>query len=460
MGIIDKIKNIFGMTEEEDKDLVTLLAEGSIVKAKSKFTTRTEDVEKAIAEYNIETHEICDRPDKQLLKGDIITSWNLPIAYQKKIVQSAKAFLYGKPIRLKQESEGTDKVFKILQDLRKEMRLPSKDSQVAELRMSETECAKLFVPYRDSEADKSDLTKPNSVKCILLAKSLGDILHVSFDSYGVLKAVGREYKIKSGNREIEHFDVYMADMIYKAVRSTNTWEVTTEPNLIGKIPIVYYMQKKPEWVDVQKLIVRREFLTSSRADNNDRTGDAILLLEGDVESLPAAKEAGKVIKMKVGGKASYLSPQMNVDMVANEKEDLKELINYITDTFDHDKIINTQLTSGKALEMAFFPCLLKAMDSHGYYEEMHDREIEILKAFMYKVIDTSLEAEVKKLMVSVEFGNPLPDNLEDFVNMLSTATGGKAIMSQKTAVEKNPLVSDADTEMIQLKEEGVDDLEP
>lgn len=444
---------------EDDKDLKTLLSEGLIEKAKTKFTNREEIVLKALEEYNIETHEINNRPDKSLLKGTLITSWNLPISYQKKIVQSAKAFLYGKPIKLKQESVGTDRSYQMLLELRKSMRMPAKDKKAAELRMSETECAKLFVPYRDSSASKEDLTKFNSVKCILLAKSLGDKLHVSFDEFGVLKAVGREYKVKVGKYNIQHFDVYTADVIYFCEKDKSTWIVKDQPNLINKIPIVYYSQQKSEWHEVQKLIVRREYLTSSRADNNDRTGDAILLLEGDVISLPKANEAGKVIKMKPGGKASYLSPQMNVDLVKDEKEDLKELINYITDTFDHDKIINNQLVSGKALEMAFFPCILKAMDQQGDYEEYHDRENEILKAFMYKVIDTTLEPEVKNLDVSIEFGNPLPDNIEDLINMLSTAVGGKAIMSQKRAVEKNPLVDDVDAEMKQINEESVDSLE-
>lgn len=448
--------------KEEDKDLQTLLAEGSIEKAKFKFTNREDIVLQALKEYNISGHAIMERPDKTLIKGDIVTSWNLPIAYQKKIVQSAVAFLYGKQIKLKQESQGTDKAFKMLTDLRKEMRMASKDQKCAEITMSETECVKLFVPYRDSNADKTDLKKPNSVKCILLAKSLGDTIYVSFDSFGVLRAVARGYKIKVNNKNIEHFDVYMADNIYKSEKSSGSWDVTTETNIIGKIPMIWQNQDEAEWATVQTLIDRREFLTSSRADNNDRSGDPILLLEGDVVSLPEAKKAGKVIQLGVGGKASYLVPQMSIDMVKDEKEDLKELIHYLTDTPDlsMDKMTSLGLTSGKAIEMAFFAALLKAMGKHGYYEEMHDRENEILKAFMYKVIDTSssFESEVKNLIVSIEFGNPLPDNSEDLINMLSTAVGGKPVMSQKTAVELNPLVKDADAENIQINNESISTL--
>ncbi len=461
MEIIRTLKNLLGM-KEEDKDLVSLITEGSIEKAKYKFTNKTDVVKAALKQYRIDGHEIMDRPDKTLIKGDIVTSWNLPIGYQQKIVQSSVAFLYGKPIKLKQESTGTDNAFKMLLDLRKEMRMPAKDQKCAEITMSETECAKLFVPYRDSNADKSDLSKPNSVKCILLANSLGDILHVSFDSFGVLRAVAREYKVKVNNKNIEHFDVYMADIIYKCEKN-GSWIISPETNIIGKIPIVWFNQDETEWAIVQKLIDRREFLTSGRADNNDRSGDPILLLEGNVESLPEAKKAGKVIKLGVGGKASYLVPQMSIDMVKDEKEDLKELIHYLTDTPDlsMDKMTSLGLTSGKAIEMAFFAALLKAMRKHGYYEEMHDRELEILKSFMYKVIDTSsaFEAEVKKLNVSIEFGNPLPDNSEDLINMLSTATGGKPIMSQKTGVELNPLVKDADAENIQINSESVSTLE-
>ena len=462
MKIVEKIKSILGMAEE-DKDLITLLTEGNIEKAKSKFTDRQDKVREALSQWNIEDHKIMDRPDKTLVKGDIVDSWNLPIGYQRKIVQSAVAFLYGKPVKLKQESEGTDKAFKMLLDLRKDMRMAAKDQKCAEIMKSETECIKLFVPYRDSGADKADLTKPNSIKCILLAKSLGDTIGVMFDAYGVLKAVKREYKVQAGNKQIDHFDVYTAEFIYYSARVNGTWEVNTEVNILGKIAMVYFMQDDPEWAIVQGLIERREYLTSSRADNVDRTGDPILVLEGGKPiSLPDAKKTGKVVVLPTGGKASYLVPQMSTDMVKDEKEDLKELIHYLTDTADLSiKASTLGQDSGKALQMRYFGPLLKAMSQHGYFEEMHDREINILKECIVKVVDTSsaMQSEVKKLLVSVEFGNPLPDNTEDFLNSLSTAVGGKPIMSQKTAVELNPLVKDADAENLQLNQESISIIE-
>jgi SPP1 family phage portal protein len=457
MSIVSKIKSLLGMAEE-DKDLVTLLTAGDIDKAKGKFTNRQDKVKIALSQWNIDDHAIMQRPDKDIVKGSIVTSWNLPLPYQKKIVQSAVAFLYGKPVKFKQESEGTDKAFKALLDLRKEMRMAAKDQKCAEIMKSETECVKLFVPYRDSNADKKDLSTSNTVKCILLAKSLGDIIHVSFDNYGVLKAVGREYSVASAGRSIQHFDVYTANIIYKCDREGGSWNVVPETNIIGKIPMVWAMQDDPEWRVVQKLIERKEYSGSSRADNIDRTGDPILVLEGGKPlSLPEAKTAGKVVILEAGAKASYLVPQLSIDMVKNEQEDLDRAILYFTDTVDLHSQEGASLgqDSGKALEMKYFGPLLKAMSQHGVMEELHDRENSILKAFITKVIDTSsqMEAEINNLEISIEFGNPLPDNTADYLNTLSLAVGGKAIMTRKTAVELNPLVKDADAENAAMDEE-------
>jgi SPP1 family phage portal protein len=463
MSIVDKIKNLLGMAEE-NKDLVTLLTEGSIEKAKVKFTNREDKISKALSQWNISGHKIMQRPDKSLVKGDIIDSWNIPLPYQRKIVQSAVAFLYGKPVKLKQESEGTDKAFKALIDLRKDMRMTAKDQKCAEIVKSETQCVKLFVPYRDSNADKTDLSKPNSVKCILLAKSLGDIIHVRFDSYGVLQAVGREYSVATGNKTVQHFDVYTPDFIYYCDRDSGSWAMRPEVNIIGKIPMVLAQQDDPEWALVQNIIDRREYSSSARADNIDRTGDPILVLKGGKPiSLPNAKEVGKVVVLEAGAEADYLVPQMSIDMVKNEQEDLERAILYFTDTVDLHSQEGASLgqDSGKALEMKYFGPLLKAMSQHGTYEELHDRENNILKAFIAKVIDpsSSMEKEISELLVSIDFGNPLPDNTADYLTTLSLAVGGKPIMSQKTAVELNPLVKDADAENLQLQNESISTIE-
>lgn len=449
------------MNEDIDKTIDELIASGQIDAVKAKLFVRTPEIEKALKQWNVCDHTIMERSGKVIEGGELVKDWKLPISYQKKIVQSSVAFLFGEEVTFQRESdESTDEVYQMLLQLREDMRMSTKDQENAIHLLSETESAKLFVPYRDPNiSDPDQLAQPGliNLKCILLAKSLGDTLYTRFDEFGVLQAFARGYIVKSGMTDIEHLDIFTAKETHYCTKQNGIWDVKTEANKLGKIPVAYYRLPQTDWADVQALIERREWLTSTRADNNDRTGDPILVLEGNVVKLPGAKEVGKVVVLEPGGKANYLVPQMSVDMVKNEKEDLKELIHYLTDTPDlsMDKMSSLGLTSGKAIEMAFFGALLKAKSRHGFFREMIDRENNILKAYIGKLIDTGKEAVSEKLKIKVKFGNPLPDNAEDFINMLTTATGGKAVLSQKTAVSLNPLVTDAKEEIKNLNEEEV-----
>lgn len=453
---------------DEENDLIELLKAGLVEEAKQKFTDRDEIVEKALKQYNIEDHEVMNRHDGLIKSSDgsakdMIRRWCLPIANQQKIVQSSVDFLFGKPVKLIQESENTQKAFDLLTHLWKEMRMDTKNTEVAKYLFSETECAKLFVGYRDADASPTDLTKLNSVRCVVLAKSKKDRIKVRFNEFGGLESIGRGYDVKTKNgKMVEHFDVYLPNSIFFCRKDDNgSWIAEEKINLTGKINLSYYVRDHWDSYLVDNIIARREMLTSKRAENNDAMGDPILLLEGEVISLPDREETAKVVKMEPGGKASYLYPQMAVDMVKEEREDLKNIINYITDTpdFSTDQLSSLGQDSGKALVMRFFPAVLKAMRNRAQFIEMLDREVNILKAFMTKIIDTSSEmkSQCEKLKVSWEFSTPLPDNEADLIEMLSTATGGKATLSQEEAAHLNPLIKNGAENWKKIQAEGKDD---
>ncbi|PSR54170.1 hypothetical protein AHMF7605_11875 [Adhaeribacter arboris] len=453
------------MTPEKFQEL---LEAKNIDSLRSGFVTREKVVEDSLKQYQIAEHQVMKRQDKIIKKADGATEnvkqWKLPVPYQKKIVELAVAFLFGKPVQLVQQSEGTDEVFGYLTDLWKDMRQNARNRELARTLFSETEVARLFFPQTEDPLTDENKSKPGVVKVrsMLLAKSLGDTLYTLFDSYGALQAFGRGYLVMEGEKEVEHFDVYQAKNIIYCTKKDDGWEVETKANPIGKIPASYYKQAQTEWADVQPLIERYEYLGSRRADVNDYSADPILILKGIVQSLPGKDEVGRVVELDgPGADASYLTPQMAVEMVKQERENLKEDIQFFTDTPDIslEKMATIGTTSGKAMELLFFQALLKAMRKHELFEEMIDREINIIKAFITTFVDTNptIAQQAKNLKVGIEFGNPLPDSFEDVLNMLNLATGGKAIMSQKTAVSQNPLVKDADTEYSQLQGEETED---
>lgn len=434
--------------EIDRTDIKSLLIAGLVDEAKALFSTRKDKVEEALKQWNVSTHKVHDRP-KKYVESKEVPQAKLPLPYQKKIVSSAVAFLFGKPVKLIQLSSNTDNAFKMIDDLWTDMRMGSKNRKNARTVFSQTAAAKMFVEYKDIDVNAKETF--NSIKCILISKDNGNDLYTKKDQYGVMYSIARGYSSKIGDRVIEHFDAEFNDIIVRCKKVDGIWHVVPENNLAKKIRFSYYEQDQTEWDDVQELIERQEMLISKRADNNDYTADSILVLTGDVESLPDKEETGKVVKLKgEGASAKYLSPQMAIDMVKDERTTLDNYILYFTDTPDlsSEQLKSMGQDSGKALEMKFFPAILKAMDKLEVFEEMIDREINILKAMITNIIDVSpaMATEIKNLRIGYQFGNPLPDNVKDFLEMLSTAAGGKSIMSRKTAVEQNPLIKDADAE--------------
>lgn len=445
----------------DEKDLKTLILEGEIGKVKELFTNREEKVKEALKFYNIEQHEVIKKAREP--KGPNDKQWKLPIANQVKIVQSSADFLVGEPVRLIQESENTDKAFEKLIELWDEMRMNSKIYEAATLLFAETECALKFVPYRDADADPQDTSKSNSVRCIVLAYSKADKIYVKFNDFGGLEAVARGYKVKVNKKDVEHFDIEMPGSYYFCEKTDlGSWKVIPKPNLTKKINWVYLMREKHDSYLVDAVIGRRETLTSRRAENNDKMGDPILLLKGGMPiDLPDSNDTAKVIVLEGNADAEYLYPQMAVDMIKEERTDLKEIINYITDTpdFSTDALKSLGQDSGKALVMKFFPAILKAKRNSIQFTELLDRAINVLKAFITEVIDTSsgMKKQVEELRVSLKFSNPLPDNVDELITMLSTATGGKPIISQEEAAHLVPLVKDGKANWDKLQQEAKED---
>lgn len=433
-------------------DVKQLLIAGMVDEAKALFSTRKDKVEAAMKEWNVASHKIHDRP-KKYVDSEEVAQAKIPLPYQRKIVQSAVAFLFGKPVKLVQLSEGTDKAFKIINDLWTNMRMSTLNRKNARALFSQTATAKLFVEYKDTDEDGNSV---DSIKCLLMNKDNGNDLYYKKDQYGSMQCIARGFTTKDGDKTVEHFVAEFKDIILTCKKIDGIWEVNPEVNLAKKIRYSYYEQDETEWDIVQPIIERQEMLVSKRSDNNDYTADSILILTGDVESLPGKEETGKVVKLSgEGAGAKYLSPEMATDMVKDERTTWDKYILYFTDTPDlnSEQLKSIGQDSGKALEMQFFPALLKAMDKLELFEEMTDREIEILKSMVVNIIDMSMKAEMKNLKIGYEFGNPLPDNIKDVVETLSSAVGGKAIMSRKTAVDLNPLVKDADAENDAMDEE-------
>lgn len=443
----------------------------TVKKQKPTGAVAQEDIQKQL---NPKQHAVTDqtkRPNKTKqtkdTNGNPVTGTvevaRIPIPLQKKIVKLAAAFLTANPIKLSAQPVDqlqTD-LMKVLDKTWDGNKLYYKTMTLAQLMMGETECAELWYtqPIQPNEnywmGTANEGKASFKLRMRVLANSLGDTLFPVYDAAGDMIAFGRGYFVAVGDKQVEHFDLYTPAQIYKGEKAGDAWVTTPEPNVVGKIPIIYYKQPLPEWYDVQEMIERLEIRLSNNADTNDYFASPIIWVEGKVTGFADKGDSGKVLQGENGAKASYLTWDNAPEAIKLEIETLKYFIHSMTDTpdisFETMKGLGTY--SGIALKMLFLGAHLKAAEKEGIFGEGIQRRINYLLAALGK-INVSFEP-VTNMTVTPIFEYYLPKNEQEMIQVLTEAVGpGTALMSQKTAIRQNPLVEDPDAEMAIMEEEG------
>lgn len=445
---------------------------------------------KAIAEYKVSSHDVFDeniRKKKKIIKSDIgldgketvttdyIEPARIGMSFQQLIVDRRVGFMLTIPVKTdatyESESDKEKALVKLVDRLQNDNKMDYKNKEIARRWMSEMECAEIWYFVETGE------TKPKfTLKCNIWSPDLGDILYPLKDSKGDLIAFARKYKLKEEDKDIEHFDVYTNEFEYKYVNKDNVWklDVLTEtneagdtmqtnvnpiPNAVKKIMIDYISQPKPEYADQSSMISRLETITSNHSDINDYFGSPTYVSKGAVKGFAQKGEQGKIIELEDGGEITVLSWDSSPVSIKDEKEDLKSNIFMLSQTPDISfKAMSGMGTIAQFTMKAFFMdahmAVARKEETFGIYLQ---RRLNIIKAAIGLVIDTSLAAEAKSLQLKPVITPYLPQNTTETIENLSVAkTGG--IMSIETAVEQNPLVEDSETEMDRLRTDATNDL--
>jgi SPP1 family phage portal protein len=429
------------------------------------------DVTTYLKQYDPETHAVVDtaqRPDK-LVEVDggtkAVPVCRLPVPIQKQITQLAAAFLVGNPIQLDASpiDDSQNGLLETIQRSWDDNKLDYKSKQIAEIMFSETECAEIWYT-EDAEVGYWDDT-PNAgatrrLRMRIVANSLGDTLYPVFNAAGDMIAFGRGYQVNiGGGTKEDHFDLYLDKVIYRWVKAGGEWGVPkTEAHPIGKIPVIYYAQPKPDWADVQRLIERFETSISNHGDTNDYFGSPIIFVSGEIEGFATKGEQGKVIEGKNGAKAEYLHWPYAPESVKMEQTTLRDTISEMTNTvnINPEKLKSLGDFSGIALKMLFLSAHLKAARKEEIFGESVQRRINYMKAAIVIMNEAKFKT-AGRLQVKPKFEYYLPKDYKEVIDYLTTAFGG-GIMSQDTAIMLNPLVSDPVQEIERVKSSSLDNL--
>lgn len=380
----------------------------------------------AMAQFDVEKHGVFDkmiRKDKLVKKKSslkdkdnkpiMVDTWEpvnrIGLSYQEQIVAIRTAFMNAHNATLTTETDDSELLAEIKR-VRNKNKYAYKINQIANLVMSELQCAELWYLVDG---------KP---KVHILSPSRGDLLKPVYDDFGDLIAVVRLFV----RNDVNVTEIYDNDIIatwYDGVRQED------RSNFIGKIPIVLYEQKRPEWFNVQSLIERREILLSNFGDTNQYNGAPIIVAKGKIEGLSDKGDQGKVFQLGAEADMKYLTWDSAPDSIALESKTLEDLIYKLSSTPDIslDALKGLGL-SGDALTRVMISGQLAAENKlfSGFGESMQ-RSVNLLKHILV-TNDGFADEEVEIELEAFKF------NDIDMLSKMLVASSGTT-MSQESAVK-------------------------
>ena len=454
MGLMNYIFNLFQDSvlnaSGTERTLLEAIQAGDIDRAKEMMQCRDYEVAEALKEYDPEAHEVNRRPNKIRRDKKPYYTEKLPRGRQKYINEVELFFLLGQPIIWKATSEGTDNAFQAFSQFLQDTRFNSTIREAKRLAGSETECAKVYHIYREGNEPR--------VKAKVIARSNGYTLRPLFDQWDNLVAFGYGYYLNENGTSVEHFDIETPGIIYRCRLGRTGWEVLPISNPTGKINVIYYRQEKA-WAGIQRRIDREEFVDSKAADTNNYFADPELKATADVIGSMTGggtEMVGEVLTMtdKERSSVEYLAPPEYSSMKDSEKKDLAQSILFDTFTpdFSYENMKGMGTLSGEAMRRAMALGYMKRDNLKETYDELVDREKNLILAIMRNVTHIELSGELSRLELSHEFAEPFSEDKGTRINNITTLYRA-GLMSLETAIEMLAFTDKTDEEIQRILKE-------
>ena len=457
MGLLTTIKNEVKAAVGYQQDFTELLQSQDVSRALSMMKEHGDDAQKNLEIYEVETHKVMERKDRAVFdqKGNFLR-WSkrnkIPIPWQKYINEISLVFLYGRPVKWTQLSEGTDDAFDNYKSILRNIRFDAIVRQTKRAAGAEGCSAILYHTYQKEGQPKLLLNA--------LSKRNGDDIYTIKDQYKRLTAFAWGYNLtEAGNQTRYHVDIYTPDTIYRAKRATAGWEVLTYKNMAGKIPVLLFEQE-PEAADVQAMIDRNEKMESVDADVNDRFSNPAMVATSEIlNNLPKAEEEAKLFILKNGGQVSYLTWDQASQSKQNEFERLEKhiLSKSFTPNIDFDNMKSLGNLSAKAIRKIMLLAVIKAEKHKEKHDDYMNRHVSIMKAILGNILDYRNKSKYDALEIGHEFQEPFGEDVSETLADLSKQFNDGAL-SRETYVEMSYLVKDAKAEMERIKQEQAEQM--
>lgn len=456
------------MTIEEIMTLPTAQQVGEL-KKKSIILPAWSDL---IKEYDPKQHPVMNRgvyPDivRKKKNGGSKTEYVTRITrgWQKLAVKRISGIMFGLPAvrKYKPQNDAEQRVANIMEDIFRRNRIDSLNRDRCKKLYASCEVLTIWYAVEVPTVYGGESTALR-LRCKTYSPMSGAELYPLFDEFGDLVALSVQYGRTEESKTITYFETYTADRHIRYVMDGTTWgEEINEQIEIGKIPAVYLYREEPVWEEESNNVYEAEWALSRNGNYIRKNARPNWVVFSDEKI-----RNGSDINKDDDGTGFFQYPA-NAKAGYETWQQATESLKYHVDTIKQNFFMQLQLPdisyenmksapmSGESRKMMFMDAQQKAFDESGIWEEAFDREINVIRAFMKKMFP-SLSAAIDSLRVEARIVPfQINDDAEKVTN-LSNATGGKPIMSQRTAIQELAIVDDVDEELRLIEEESTMDV--
>ena len=309
------------------------------------------------------------------------------------------------------------------------------------------------------------LDSPLKIRCRNFSPMLGDELYPMFDEYGDMVAMSVGYTRKVGKKNVQFFDTYTAARHIKYSNASGDWaEVENEAITLGKIPCIYMYRPTPIWEDTSKTVYEIEWALSRNGNYLRKNSKPIFVVLADEviqfgDEKPENKEFKAVMQYPKGSTAQYVTWQQAIENLKFYVSELRSM--FFTQLqlpdWSYEKM-SQQALSGESRKQLFIDAQMKVNDESGRLLEGFDREINVIKAFLKKVLSERYHSDIDALKIETKITPFSITDTKETVDMLMTANGGEPIMSQRESIEEFGHSDDVDKTLEEIAQQGVEDV--
>lgn len=313
------------------------------------------------------------------------------------------------------------------------------------------------------------LNSPLKMRCRNFSPMLGDELYPLFDEYGDMIALSVGYTRKKLGKTVSYFDAYTADRHIKWSNERNSgWEVMEdEVNALGKIPAVYTFRPTPIWEDTSRIVFEIEWALSRNGNYLRKNSKPVFIVFADEQiqygdEQSQDREFRSIMQYPKGSTAQYVTWQQAVENLKFYVAELRQ--SFFTQLQLPDwsyESMKSNPMSGESRKQLFIDAQLKVKDESGRLIEFYDREVNVVKAFVKASLPTSYHADIDALPVENVITPFTITDEKDTITNLTTANGGKPLISHRESIEMYGHSTDVDKTLQEIAEdEALNAFEP